>query len=284
MIGTEQMSLGDVSGRRQSMERRSFLALAAGAPAYLVDARARAGETPAWPAIKEMLFGRREIVDGTGLITLTAPARAHDAAVVPMTIAADGSSDRDPIAKLWLVIDKNPAPVAGVFDVSSLGGRAVIETRVRVNEYTPVHLVGETAEKKLYAVESFVKAAGGCSAPGLKDPELALARLGKMKLRQLSGFAPREPFKVQVLISHPNYTGLQIDQLSRNWIPPDYVQKIKVAFSGRPLIEVEADISLSEDPSLTFAFVPESAGELSVQVTDSKGREFHQTWSLAESS
>jgi sulfur-oxidizing protein SoxY len=118
----------------------------------------------------------------------------------------------------------------------------------------------------------------------MKDAELAMARLGKMKLRQSGVFEPGRPHEVQVLISHPNYTGLQIDQLTRNWIPPDYVERIVVRFAGRPVLEVDGDISLSEDPSLTFAFVPDAPGELAVEAEDSQGRRFAQSWELGPGS
>ena len=42
---------------------------------------------------------------------------------------------------------------------------------------------------------------------------------------------------------------MQIDQLTRLWIPPDYVQSVKVSYGGTPVLEVEGDIALSADPA-----------------------------------
>ena len=53
--------------------------------------------------------------------------------------------------------------------------------------------MAETSDGQLYVVERFVKAAGGCSAPALKDKEVAMARLGKMQLKPMTPFAPGEP-------------------------------------------------------------------------------------------
>ena len=272
------------------MERRSFLALGAAGAAIAVGRPARA-DGSMWPTIQAMVFNDRPIGAGGDILTLEAPARAHDAATVPMTLAALdplvdealGRAGPAGIKTMWLIIDKNPAPLASVFHFGP-STLPRVETRVRVNEYTPVHAIAETADGQLHAVERFVKAAGGCSAPGLKDPAEAQARLGKMKLRPLTAFLPGTPFKLQLLISHPNYTGLQIDQLSRHWIPPDYIQKIRVSFAGEDLLLVDSDISLSEDPSLTFAFLPRSEGELTVAVDDSEGRHFEESWPLARSS
>ena len=67
---------------------------------------------------------------------------------------------------------------------------------------------------------------------------------------------------------------MQIDQLTRLWIPPDYVQSVKVSYGGTPVLEVEGDIALSADPAVSFSFVPTAPAPMVVQVEDSKGRKF----------
>jgi sulfur-oxidizing protein SoxY len=256
-----------------------LLAVAAVAPT------ARAAEDDPWPSIREALFEGRELKDGSGLIALEAPARAHDAAVVPVTVRALApQAPGRHIRAIHLIIDQNPAPVAGVFRLSPESGDATISTRVRVNAYTNVHAVAETSDGELHVVERFVKAAGGCSAPALKDKELAMARLGRMQLKPTTPFAPGVPNGVQLLVSHPNYTGMQIDQLSRNWIPPDYVRSIKVSYGGKPVLEVEGDISLSEDPAVSFSFVPAEPAPMTVLVEDSEGRRFEKSWPMGPAS
>jgi sulfur-oxidizing protein SoxY len=237
---------------------------------------AAAAETDqAWTDIREMLFEGREIHDGTGIVRLVAPQRAHDAAIVPIEIAAEIPQTPERYIKtVHLVIDQNPAPVAGVFHLTPESGRATIGTRVRINEYTDVRAITETSDGQLYMASSFVKASGGCSAPALKDHEQAIARLGKMKIKPITPFRPGEPNEVQVLISHPNYSGMQMDPLSRNWIPPHYVREIEVSYGDRTVLQVEGDISLSENPSIHFWFVPQGPGELRVRVVDSEEQEF----------
>ena len=124
----------------------------------------------------------------------------------------------------------------------------------------------------------FVKASGGCSAPAGKDPEAALARLGKMKLRQSDAMVLGEPNMAQLLISHPNHTGMQMDQISRHYVPAYFVNNIEVRYGDEPVLTVESDISLSEDPSIHFHFTPREPAELSVKVTDSKDNEFSRAW------
>src|ERR671918_4470 len=213
--------------------------LALGLAAAMAIGPALADDDAAWADIRDYLFPDRAIHDGAGVIRLSAPERAHDAAVVPIEIEAGIlQSPERYIKTVHLVIDDNPAPVAGVFHLSPDSGSASIATRVRINEYTNVRAIAETSDGELYMASRFVKAAGGCSAPALKDHELAMARLGKIKLNH-SSFRLGEPNQVQVLISHPNYTGLQIDQLSRNWIPPHYVEEIKVSYGERTIMTVE---------------------------------------------
>jgi sulfur-oxidizing protein SoxY len=238
-----------------------------------------------WPSIRDALFPNRELKDGSSLIQLDAPYRAEDAAVVPITVKAlvPQTPDRY-VAALHLIIDQNPAPEAAVFHLHPENGDATISTRVRVNEYTSVHAVAETSDGGLYVVDRFVKAAGGCSAPALKDKETAMARLGQMRLRPETPFTPDQPNRLHLLVSHPNYSGLQIDQLTRNWIPADYVRSVKVSYAGKPVLEIDGDISISEDPSFTFDLVPHEPGQLQVVVDDSSGRHFEKSFDLGAGS
>ena len=79
----------------------------------------------------------------------------------------------------------------------------------------------------------FVKASGGCSAPAGKDPDAALARLGKMKFRQSGAPVLGEPNLAQLLVSHPNHTGMQMDQVTHHYVPAHFVNNIDGALRRR---------------------------------------------------
>jgi sulfur-oxidizing protein SoxY len=213
------------------------------------------------------------------LVRIDAPDRAEDAARVPVTIVLDASIAGN-VRQLYFVIDNNPSPLAGLFRFGPLADPRVLTTRVRVDDYTDLHAVAETTDGSLYATARFIKAAGGCSAPAGKDPAVALQRLGKMKLTYRSGADLEKPVAALLLISHPNNSGLQIDQLTRNYIPADFIRSIKITYNGEAVLSVESDISLSEDPSLGFGFVPLVSGTLDVEVDDSMQRHFTQGWQL----
>ena len=238
-----------------------------------------------WPSIRDELFAGKQLQDGSAIIALDAPKRAMDAATVPVTMTAlIPQTPERYIKTVHLIVDENPAPVAAVFHLHPQSGSATIGTRIRVNDYTNMHLVAETSDGGLYVVDRFIKASGGCSAPALKDKEAAMARLGKMQLKPMTGFAPGTVNQAQLLISHPNYTGMQMDQVSRLWIPPDYVRSVKVSYGATPVLEVEGDIALSEDPAISFSFVPEGPGAMTVQVEDTSGRKFEQSWPVGPTS
>jgi len=264
--------------------RVSAVAAAALALALLsVPGAARANaEEARWEALRTQLFADRTIADGAGVIELETPYRAADAAVVPIDVrAAFPQSAQRYIKTVTLLIDMNPAPMAGRFHFTPASGVANISTRVRVNAYTHVRAVAETNDGKLYMSSNYVKASGGCSAPAGKDPDAALARLGKMKLRQSPVAHFGTPNQVQLLISHPNSTGMQMDQVTRHYVPAHFIKDITVAYEGTEVLRVESDISLSEDPSLQFYYTPPGPGELSVVVTDSKGDVYRNAWQVA---
>mgnify|MGYP000386124426 CR=1 FL=1 len=233
-----------------------------------------------WPGIRKDLFAAREISEGSGALTLDAPVRAEDAALVPLTIRIPAAVAAD-VKALTIVVDKNPAPIAAVFNFgpgAGLGER-VISTRVRVDMYTNIRAIVETTGGKLHMATKFVKAAGGCSAPALKDADEALAALGKMQIRsfgQSGGSATQsKPLReAQVMIKHPNYSGMQMNQLTGLYIPAKYVQQLEVRRDGELVFQLEGGISLSEDPNIRFTYADGGAGVLEATAKDTDGREF----------
>ena len=232
-----------------------------------------------WDELRHALFGDQAVKDAGDLVRIEAPARAEDAAIVPIGIAV-GDELAPKVSKLYLVIDDNPSPLAAVFRFGAAADRHPVATRVRIDDYTYIHAVAELDDGTLYGTARFIKAAGGCSAPASTEAALAQSRLGRMKLSFPSSPAPGHAVTTQLLISHPNSSGLQMDQVSRNYIPADFVQEIRVSYGGIPVVTVDSDIALSEDPSIRFGLTPSGAGEIKVEVDDSSQRRFAQSWPL----
>lgn len=237
-----------------------------------------------WDGLKPDLFGDRPILDGSAVLTLDAPYRAHDAGLVPVDVAQlPGSTER--FVKLTLVVDENPAPVAAQFSLGAAMGSLALGTRVRVNAYTNVRAIAETEDGKLYMVGRYVKASGGCSAPALKDLDEAANSVGKMKLRQFpnalaQGGSRRE---AQVMIRHPNFSGLQLNPTTLLFIPAHFVNTMEVRLGDALVFKMEGGISVSEDPTFRFSYTDNGAVGLSIHAVDTEGAVFDQSFSLTAS-
>jgi len=236
----------------------------------------------AWDDIRIELFGEsREILPAEGVIALEAPYRALDASTVPVTVTSKISQSGERyIRSLTLVVDENPAPIVGTFHFSPANGVASISTRVRVNAYTNIRAIAETSDGKLYMTAAYVKASGGCSAPAGSDQEAALARMGQMKLKQLGAWRQNELSEAQFMVSHPNYSGFQQDQVSQLWIPAHYVRRIELTLGGREILSFDGDISISENPTFRFFVKPQGSDLLQARVIDSEDKVFEQSWPI----
>src|ERR1700732_4250616 len=176
-----------------------------------------------WPGLVQDIFNNRTMNDGAGVIAIEMPYRAEDAAIVPVTLRAKlPPGDARRVLAITLVIDQNPAPMAARFELGQDSSVSEIYTRVRVHNYTDVHAVAELSDGKLYMTKTFVKASGGCSAPAAKNAEEAKGKLGQMRFRQFvkSGDGPASSAReAQIMIGHPNNSGLQMDQVSQLYVP-----------------------------------------------------------------
>lgn len=242
-------------------------------PALDIDAN------PMWLQFRDSLFAGRPITTpADDVLKLEAPARAEDAAIVPIALRAQfPQSNTRYIRRIYLIIDNNPSPMGAVFDFTPASGRAEIETRVRVDAYTHMRAIAEMNDGKLFMSTRFVKASGGCSAPPGKDPQAALTTLGRMRLRVEGEPVLNRPSLAQLMMSHPNHSGLAMDQLTRNYTPAHYVRLVRISYAGEPVLTAEVDFTISENPNFRFYFIPKGRGELKAEVLDSQSRRFEAT-------
>ncbi len=237
---------------------------------------ARSAEPDPWPGLKAEIFQEIPILETTGVVTLEAPERAEDAALVPVAIVLAAEHARE-IRKVTLVIDQNPAPVAAVLSFGPAGGLGErrIETRVRVDRYSNIRAIAEAADGRLYMAARFVKASGGCSAPASKDAELALKDLGKMLIKSQPLAGERANLAdTQVMIRHPNYSGLQIDETTRGYRPARFIQTLQINLGDELLLSVEAGISIAENPHFRLIHDLDAGKSINVTARDSDGNEF----------
>jgi len=230
-----------------------------------------------WKELQHALFGDRKIQDGSAWLGIEAPARALDAALVPVSLTVKGDQA---IKGIYLVIDNNPGPLAGHFIFGPQGDPRSLKLRVRVNAYTYVHAVAETRDNQLFSAARFVKAAGGCSAPAGADEQQAMQDIGHIKLRLMQPFAAGKPMEAQLMIRHPNFNGMQMNQATRLYTPAMFIRTIDVSYNGAPVMHLDSDISLSSDPVISFGFIPPQKGQLKVLVRDTKDSTFGQSFDV----
>jgi sulfur-oxidizing protein SoxY len=245
-------------------------------------ARSQESETDTWHKVRDAQFAGRSFEQGADqVVTLEAPTRAEDAAVVPVLIHAVQPQQSDRwIRKIYLVIDKNPSPMGAVFTLSPESGRADIETRIRIEDYTWVRAIAEMQDGKLYMAMRYVKAAGGCSAPAGKDLEAAMARLGKIKFRTEGDVQLNRPNLAELMISHPNVSGLAMDQVTRLYAPARFVRTVQVSYGGKAVMSADVDFTISENPNFRFYFVPRGDGDLKAEVVDSSNATFESSLAI----
>jgi sulfur-oxidizing protein SoxY len=237
-----------------------------------------------WPELAASLFPGRPLADGSGLIAIDVPARAEDAALVPLTVRATlPAGDSRRVKSFTVVIDENPAPLAATF---SIGANAVVpsvSTRVRVNSYTNVHAVAELTDGKLYVVKTYVKASGGCSAPAVKSADKA--GIGQMRFRQFGkpADAASNLREAQIMVRHPNNSGLQMDQVTRLYLPAYFVQSVRIFQGEELLLALDGSISISEDPNIRFSYLPTDARTFRVEAVDTDNRVFRAEWPVDNS-
>jgi sulfur-oxidizing protein SoxY len=236
-----------------------------------------------WPGLVQDIFSNRPMNDGADVIGIEMPYRAEDAAIVPVTLRAKlAPTDSRRIQRITLVIDENPAPMAAKFELGPDAGVSEISTRVRVNNYTNVHAVAELSDGQLYVVKTYVKASGGCSAPAAKNLEEAKARIGQMRYRQFTksegpASGARE---AQVMIGHPNNSGLQMDQVTQLYIPAFFINDLRLWQDDSLILAIEGGISISEDPNVRFTYVANGAKHLRAEARDTQGHLFEHAWDV----
>jgi sulfur-oxidizing protein SoxY len=240
-----------------------------------------------WPGLVQDIFSNRPMNDGAGVLALEMPVRAEDAAIVPVTLRVKLSpTDSRRVRAITLVIDQNPAPMAARFELGQDSSVSEISTRVRVNSYTDVHAVAELNDGQLYMTKTFVKASGGCSAPANKNAEEARARLGQMRFRQFAKPAdgPQNGVReAQLMIGHPNNSGLQMDQVTRLYVPAFFVNELRIWQDDALVLAMEGGISISEDPNIRFTYIPNGAKDIRAEAKDTDGHVFQKEWKVDSS-
>lgn len=252
-------------------------------------AAAGAAQAGAWDEIRGSVYGQRAIEDGRGIVTLTAPTRPEDMRTVPISIDAAFHDGRT-IKTVTFLIDENPTPVVAVFELGQNREQASITSHFRVDRQSDVRAVVEASDGRLYMVSQLVKFAGGqasCSAPPQGDPLEIAANMGKMALIQTAAAetpASSALGRVRLEMSHPNHTGMVMDQQTLLYTPMKMVSEISVSQGDEVVFRAQGSIALSQNPMIAFDFKRAAPHELTVTMKDTDGGSWTKTFPVGPQS
>ena len=233
-----------------------------------------------WQFYKPLMFGDREINNDQKVVKIFLNTKTSDATTVPLMI--NGLIDQTPesfIKKIYIIVDNNPSPVAGVFNFSPDNGRVKIETRLRFEKFSFVRAVAEMNDGTLFQAAEWVKAEGGCSAPSAGSDGESVD-LGKIRVRVDEIRNYEDPLLTEVQIKHPNESGLSID------FPSDkvarFIRDINVTYNDTNVFDGKVDFSLSDNPIIRFYFLPGRDGVLKINLTDTYDSVYTKTVNISK--
>ena len=264
--------------------RLSLLALVGTA----ILAAAPASASQSWPAIRDQLYAGKTLHDGSLIIKLDAPDRPEDQMNVPIGVEATLKDGRT-IKTVTVLVDENPTPVAAKFNFTQARTHVGLAAKFRFDKVTGVRAIVETSDGELYMAERHVRFTGGtsaCSAPPNGSPEEIAANMGNMQLSPVGprAMASNAAQRVKLSVSHPNHTGMVLDQITLYYIPLNLMERVSVKQSGKTVVEFEGSMSFSQDPTVEFDFLTDGAEELEVTASDTAGGAWTHALPLGPSS
>lgn len=236
---------------------------------------------------KAEVFGARPISDARGILSLKAPYRPDDVRAVPMSVEARLTDGRT-IRKISFIVDNNPSPVVAAFDLGPGRTQVSIAIKFRLNQQSDVRAVLEASDGQLYMAQQLVKFAGGqaaCAAPPSAPPHEIAANLGKMKLAEVStGAQTSLTPRMKLELSHPNHTGMVLDQQTLLYTPMKMVETIAIRQGEETVLQMAGSIGLNENPVIEFDMARNGSSELLVDVVDTDGQRFAKRFTIGPNS
>ncbi|SEA52460.1 quinoprotein dehydrogenase-associated SoxYZ-like carrier [Rubrimonas cliftonensis] len=259
------------------------------AAAALACAPAMALAESSWDGLRAELYGDRAIE--AAVVSLQAPLRATDDRAVPISVSA-ALPDGRTVRSVTVVIDENPMPVSAVVEMHRPMAHVAFDFTMRLNGPSPVHVVVEADDGRLYMAEQMVKTSGlgACAAPPVTDDAMALETLGRMELAAADPAAVAvsrlraagADGRARLTVSHPQHSGMQMDQITLLYRPARFIETLEVWAGEAPLFTLTGSISLSENPEIGFDRPAGADGSapLRVRMTDTDGAVFERRFGL----
>ena len=103
--------------------------------------------------------------------------------------------------------------------------------------------------------------------------------LGEVRLKLFGDPAVQQSVarrEAQVMIRHPNYSGLQRDQITQLFVSAHFISALEVRQGDDVLFSLEGGISISENPVFRFWYSDNGSPALTVRAVDTDGNVFQQ--------
>ena len=238
--------------------------------------------------LRPAIFGQRAILDGHGVVSIKTPYRPEDARAVPFDVEATFKDGRT-VKSVTFVVDNNPSPVAASFKFGPGRDHVGLGIKFRLNQQSDVRAVVEASDGRLYMTTQLVKFPGGqaaCSAPPSTPMAKIIADMGLMKLADvatgvaMSSATPRVRFE----LSHPNHTGMVLDQITLLYTPLKMVRELTVRQGDETVFDMEGSIALNENPVIEFDYKRNGAAQMTAVAKDTDGAEFTKVFAVGAGS
>jgi len=221
--------------------------------------------SPMWAYRAAALFGNDPVRFDLRVKVLV-PVIAEDQHRFPVAVDARNIPG---VKRIIIFADLNPIPLA--VDYQPTASDAYVETRIKLDQRTPVRGAVQLANGEWLVSGNWVDAAGGgCSAPPLSRVKGDWAdHLGEMQGGAWPIVGATSSSRLRISFRHPMDTGLVEN------IAPYYIEHLTVRNAqGSELGTIKMQAAVSEDPSLTL--MPHaSAGEtIVVAGRDTGGRTY----------
>src|SRR5258708_25235723 len=89
--------------------------------------------------------------------------------------------------------------------------------------------------------------------------------------------------EAQIMIGHPNNSGLQMDQVTQLYIPAFFVNELHLWQGGSPVVSDEGGTSISEEPNIPFTYVSDGPKHFRAEAQDNHGHRLQHRWNTHDS-
>jgi sulfur-oxidizing protein SoxY len=152
------------------VDRRQFLQTGAGTVVLRLAGAAGLLPAAAQAAWNKAAFEGKDLAGVVKALGGAAPVESKELRVLADEIAENGNMVRVGAAsslpgttQLAILVEKNPSPLAGVFDLPE-GTEAQVLINVKMAETSNVYVLARAADRYYYAVKTVTVTLGGCGA------------------------------------------------------------------------------------------------------------------------